>query len=75
MASIVHEDDLDLSCLTSTEGLKLPERLGWSLLVSRFGVPVPGGELGKLSLISIYVLVGLSFLVRCRSQSSGYAHF
>ena len=57
MASTVHEGDLDLSHLTSPEGLELPEHIGGCLdlsgLTSAEGVKLPehvGGDIYLWSL-------------------------
>ena len=57
MASTVHEGDLDLSHLTSPEGLELPEHVGGCLdlsgLTSAEGVKLPehvGGDIYLWSL-------------------------
>ena len=57
MASTVHEDDLDLSHLTSPEGLELPEHVGGCLdlsgLTTAKGLKLPlhvGGDIYLWSL-------------------------
>ena len=57
MASIVHEGDLDLSHLTTAEGLKLPEHVGRNLylrgLTTAEGLKLPlhvGGDIHLWSL-------------------------
>ena len=57
MASIVHEGDLDLSHLTSPEGLELPEHVGRNLdlrgLTTAEGLKLPlhvGGDIHLWSL-------------------------
>ena len=57
MASSVHESDLDLSHMTSAEGVKLPEHVGWSLdlsgLTTAEGLKLPlhvGGDIYLWSL-------------------------
>ena len=57
MASTVHEGDLDLSHLTSPEGLELPEHVGGCLdlsgLISAEGLKLPehvGGDIYLWSL-------------------------
>ena len=63
MASTVHEGDLDLSHLTTAEGLKLPEDVGWSLelsgLTSAEGLKLPEHVGRNLDLRGLTTAEGL----------------
>ena len=63
MASSVHESDLDLSHMTSAEGLKLPEHVGWSLdlrgLTTADGLKLPEHVGGWLGLSGLTTAEGL----------------
>ena len=63
MASSVHESDLDLSHMTSAEGVKLPEHvrgcLDLSGLTSAEGLELPGHVGGSLDLSGLTTAEGL----------------
>ena len=57
MASTVHEGDLDLSHLTSPEGLELPDKVTGHLklygLTTSEGLKLPGYVIGEIYLSSL----------------------
>ena len=64
MASTVHEGDLDLSHLTTAEGLKLPERIRGDLdlrgLTTAEGLKLPEG-IGDLDLRGLTTAEAVSY--------------